>query len=423
MGEDDTTAHATFRAVFASAEFRALFVAQLLSVLGDQLARVAVSVLVFDRTNSAGWTALTYGLTYIPDLAAGPLLSGLADRYPRRAVMVTTDLVRAGLVAVMAVPGLPLPVAATLLVLVQAAGAPHGAARTATLAAAMTGDRFVVASGAQDMMVQTGQVVGFATGGAVIAVAGTGRGLMLDAVTFAVSAALVRLWVVDRPTQGRSQDVESAAWSWWDSLRIGLRLVVREPRPRALLGLACVAGFYVTVEGLAVPYASEIGQGPVAVGLLLAASPAGTVVGMFVLTRIAPQTRLRWMGLLAVAACAPLVVCLSRPGLLVTVGLWAMSGAASGYHMVAKAEFVKAVPDEHRAQCIGLAVTALRTAQGAGIVLAGAAASASSASTVIAGAGVLGMLVAAVAAGAWRRADAVPPGTGPQTHAGGTTGA
>ena len=41
---------ATFRDVFAIAEFRALWLAQLLSVAGDQLARVAMTVLVYDRT-------------------------------------------------------------------------------------------------------------------------------------------------------------------------------------------------------------------------------------------------------------------------------------------------------------------------------------------------------------------------------------
>ena len=50
---------ARWRDVFGHAEFRALFLAGVLSVAGDQLARVALSVLVFDRTDSAGLTALT----------------------------------------------------------------------------------------------------------------------------------------------------------------------------------------------------------------------------------------------------------------------------------------------------------------------------------------------------------------------------
>src|SRR5260370_33209854 len=47
------TATATFRDVFAIGEFRALWAAQVLSVVGDQLARVALTLLVFDTTKSA----------------------------------------------------------------------------------------------------------------------------------------------------------------------------------------------------------------------------------------------------------------------------------------------------------------------------------------------------------------------------------
>lgn len=72
-------ASATFREVLGIAEFRALWLAELQSIAGDQLARVALTVLVFSRTNSAAWTGLTYALTYLPDLIGGPLLAGLAD--------------------------------------------------------------------------------------------------------------------------------------------------------------------------------------------------------------------------------------------------------------------------------------------------------------------------------------------------------
>src|SRR5258708_19418067 len=73
----------TFREVFAVREFRALWLAQLLSVAGDQLARVAMTVLVFDRTHSALWTALTYPVTFLP-WVIGPLpLSRLPPPRPR----------------------------------------------------------------------------------------------------------------------------------------------------------------------------------------------------------------------------------------------------------------------------------------------------------------------------------------------------
>src|SRR2546430_11180257 len=104
--------------VFGHAEFRTLFAAGVLSVAGDQLARVALSVLVFDRTDSAGLTALTYALTYVPDLLFGPLLAGVADRLPRPRVLIVTALTRAVLVAALAIQALPLVGGAALRVAV-----------------------------------------------------------------------------------------------------------------------------------------------------------------------------------------------------------------------------------------------------------------------------------------------------------------
>jgi MFS family permease len=102
-------APATWRSLLAVGEFRGLWAAQVLSLLGDQLARVALTVLVFERTASALLTGLVYAVTMLPWLVGGPLLSGLADRRPRRAVMLTCLVISGVLVAGVAVPGLPLP--------------------------------------------------------------------------------------------------------------------------------------------------------------------------------------------------------------------------------------------------------------------------------------------------------------------------
>ena len=99
----------TFRSVFAVGEFRALWSAEALSQIGDQLARVALAVLVFDRTDSALLTGLTYALTMAPAFLGGIFLSGIADRLPRREVMVAADIARALLIGAVAIPGMPFP--------------------------------------------------------------------------------------------------------------------------------------------------------------------------------------------------------------------------------------------------------------------------------------------------------------------------
>ena len=66
MSEAAVTRRVTFGDVLANPEFRAMYVAQALSVAGDQLARIAVAVLVFSRSHSATLTGLSYAVSYLP---------------------------------------------------------------------------------------------------------------------------------------------------------------------------------------------------------------------------------------------------------------------------------------------------------------------------------------------------------------------
>ena len=97
----------SYREIFAIGEFRAIWSAQVLSCAGNQVAQVAIAILVYGRTHSPFLTALAYALTYLPPIAGGPLLSGLADLFPRRRVMITCDLLRVGTVGLMAIPAYP----------------------------------------------------------------------------------------------------------------------------------------------------------------------------------------------------------------------------------------------------------------------------------------------------------------------------
>src|SRR5260370_376503 len=109
-------------------ERRGLWLAFLLSVAGDQLALVALTVLVFDRTHSPLLTAATYAVSFLPWLLGGLALSGLADRLPRRLVMIACDLARAMLVATMALPGMPLWLLIALLFVMSLLHSPVRAA-------------------------------------------------------------------------------------------------------------------------------------------------------------------------------------------------------------------------------------------------------------------------------------------------------
>ncbi|WP_236050401.1 MFS transporter [Nonomuraea cypriaca] len=392
----------TYRQVIAIREFRALWYAQGFSLLGDQLAQVALAVLVYDRTGSPLATAAVYALTYLPSIVGGPLLAGLADRFARRGVMLACDLVRAVLVGAMAVPGVPFWALCALVFFVVLLSAPFSAARAALLPEVLEGDMYVIGSALQNMTNQAVQMLGFAAGGAAIATMGPYRALALDAATFLASALILISGVRRRP----ATDHAGAKPSMWAMTRAGAGLVFGSRKLRTLVLFAWLCGFYILPEGIAVPYAAKLYTGtlpiPVITGLLMAAMPTGTVVGAFLFSRfVAPPRRLRLMGWLAMLSCAPLIVTAVQPPLAVVLGAWFLSGVGGAYQLAANAAFVQSVPAERRAQAFGLVQSGLMAVQGIGILAGGFAAERLGPEPVVAAAGIMGLTCAAVLTMSW----------------------
>ncbi|WP_336215104.1 MFS transporter [Nonomuraea sp. LPB2021202275-12-8] len=393
---------ATYGEVIAIKEFRALWYGQGLSLLGDQLAQVALAVLVYDRTGSAFATAAVYALTYLPSIVGGPLLAGLADRFARRGVMVACDLIRAALVGVMALPFIPFPVLCALVFLVVLLSAPFSAARAALLPEVLEGDRYVVGSALQNMTNQAVQMLGFAAGGAVIATMGPYRALAINAATFLGSALILVTGVRRRPTAER----DGGKPSMWRMTGAGARLVFGDRKLRTLVLFAWLCGFYILPEGIAVPYAVELYTGtlpvPVITGLLMAAMPTGTVLGAFLFSKfVSPPGRLRLMGWMAMLSCAPLIVTAMRPPLAVVLAAWVLSGVGGAYQLAANAAFVQRVPADQRGQAFGLVQSGLMAVQGIGILVGGYAAEKLGPEPVVALAGITGLTAAAVLAMIW----------------------
>ena len=161
--------------VLRDRSFQALSLANFVSLAGDQIARVALSVLVYDRTSSAALTGLTYALSYLPSVVGGPLLAGLADRRPRRSVMIWCDLLRAVLVLLMAVPGVPLPLLLALLAVVTLCEAPFDAARGAMMPDVLPGERYAIGGAVGQVVLQAAMVAGFADRWRAVAVRDAAR--------------------------------------------------------------------------------------------------------------------------------------------------------------------------------------------------------------------------------------------------------
>jgi predicted MFS family arabinose efflux permease len=382
----------TFSEVLAVREFRRLWLAGAQSLLGDQLARVALALLVFDRTSSAADTALVYALTYLPAILGGVLLSGLADRFPRRTVMIVSDLLRVPLLGLMAIPRLPIWLLGVALILVVVLGVPFSAAQGALLPQIL-GDRGYVAGAGLRMVTDQGaQVLGFAFGGAIVAALGAHWALGLDAVSFAASALIVRFSVIDRERPDGAAGRSAGAFR---STADAVRLISSNRQLWTLMGLGWLAGFYVIPEGLAAPYGYGVGSGPTGVGLLMASLPAGQALGSWVLVRFVPERRRAGLvAPLAGASGLALTGCLASPGLGVSIALWAASGLAAAYQIQAATSFVSAIPDGQRGLALGLASSGLIAIQGVGILAGGFVGQQIGVSTTVGCAGAAGAILA-----------------------------
>ncbi|MEV4311641.1 MFS transporter [Actinocrispum sp. NPDC049592] len=393
---------ATFRDVFAVGEFRALWFAELLSMFGDQLARVALSILVYQKTNSAALTGLTYALTYAPSLLGGIFLSPIADRFPRREVMVAVDVIRAVVIGVAAIPGVPYQALWGLVAIVSLANPPFKASQLALMPDVLAGDRYVVGMAIRSMTIQTAQMLGFVGGGVLILSVDPHVGLLIDALTFVVSAAFVRFGLRYRPAAARpTQRVPFLA-----SVSAGGRLLFADHGLRTLLLYTWFLSLLTVYEGLAVPYAAEFHGSSAAVGLLLAADPLGSVIGTFAFTRwVSPDVRPRLVGILAILASVVLLVCFLHPGLIVSILVF-MAGGVLGATalMQATASLSLAVPDSARAQAMGLSNSGLSTITGISPAIGGVIADQlGSTATTVGVFGIVGLALAVPLGLAWQK--------------------
>ena len=193
-------------------EFRALWLSVILSAAGDRLALVAIAVLVYDRTRSPLLAAVAYAAGYLPWVIGGLFLADLADRRPRRTVMVTCDVVRAVFVAAMAVPGMPVTALVLLLFAATMFASPFESARASITPGILPGERYALGTAVIQTTYLTAEVAGAAAGGAAVTVFGVRPSLLIDAATFLASGLLIGLGTRARPAAAARRPARARRW-------------------------------------------------------------------------------------------------------------------------------------------------------------------------------------------------------------------
>jgi predicted MFS family arabinose efflux permease len=300
-------------------DYRLLFGAQAVSLLGDGMVNVALAFAVIDLGGGAPEIGLVFtarALALVLCLLAGGVVG---DRLPRRAVLISADLVRMasqGALAAVLIAGEPS--FATLAVLSGITGAASGffnPTSTAFLPAVVSAERLQQANALRGLVSSIGRIGGPSTAGLLVVTVGAGWALAVDAATFAVSAALLSRIRAPGDITRRPKSFLADLRDGWDAFRSRTWLwafVAWFSFGNLLYGCWAIVGPLVAERDLG-------GAGPW--GLIIAASGVGGVVGGVIALRVRPRRPLVFAVLCVSILFLPLgLLAAGLPAVLIAVG-------------------------------------------------------------------------------------------------------
>ena len=360
-----------------SGSFRSLLGSSVASALGASISSVAVNWLVYHYTHSTIDVAYVGLAGIVPGIVLGLFAGVLADRYDRRRLMVTADLVRmvvlAGLAGTLYLAGFSLLVILGAITLVYCFSALFTPASQAILPRIVATEHLESANGVLSALTATGYTMGAAVGGLVIVSAGAVAGLGINAATYAISGTLLFQIAA---TAGHPPPRRSTARA---SVRAELRegfdyMWAHRPVLEVTFGFLPANFLLTMVTSFFVVYAATIfGGDPTAYGFLAAGLAAGVAAGALAVPRLgARRFAGKLLGASVVAqggAVALLVVSRSLP-LSIVGAAWA--GVSIGLiNTVYFATMQAIVPNEVLARVLSIDSVGAFVAIPAGLVVGG----------------------------------------------------
>ncbi|SDG39797.1 MFS transporter [Sulfitobacter delicatus] len=315
--------------ILADRTYRHLFLAQVVALLGTGLATMALGLLAYDLAGERA--ALVLGTVFTIKMVAyvgiAPLASAFAERVPRRAMLVTLDLIRAAV-------ALALPFVTevwqiyVLIFLLQAASAGFTPTFQATIPDVLPEEpRYTRALSLSRLAYDLENIVSPALAALFLAVMSYNMLFLGTVVGFLASALLVLSVVLPSPKTVTRRGI-------YDRTTRGIRLYLATPRLRGLLGLnlaVSAAGAMVLVNSV-VLVRGQLGLDDTALAWTMFAFGAGSMIAAFalppLLERVADRLVMLLGGALMVTALLGLALALTAVGLSwpLMLGVWLLIG-------------------------------------------------------------------------------------------------
>ncbi|MCB9452642.1 MAG: MFS transporter [Anaerolineaceae bacterium] len=272
-------------------DYTRLWVAQVISLLGDWFNTIVLSTLVAEYSGGSGAAVSGFLLArLIPPLVVAPFAGTLVDRFNRKTLLIISDVSRALVVALMLLATGPetLWLIYLLTILQFSLSAVFEPGRNAIVPSLIPREDLVLANTLGSVTWSAMLAGGAIIGGLVAAWFGTAFALVVDAISFLISALLITGITVHteytRPLTEATPAPNTAERGFWDGLRY-----LRQ-RPGLLATLLVKLGQSLgNVDALMIIYATELfivgKDGVISLSLMYAAFGLGAVVGPLLLNR------------------------------------------------------------------------------------------------------------------------------------------
>jgi predicted MFS family arabinose efflux permease len=331
-------------ACLAEPGFRNLYLARAVSVLGDGLVPVALAFGVLQTRNSASALGIVLACRFVSLVGLMPVSGVIADRLPRRAILICSDalrfVVQAAMAALLITRTAQVWQLAALTLLYGVGNAFFLPTSTGIVPQTVSAGRLQQANALIAMTQSAFSILGPAMAGAMVVTVGAGWTFVIDAASFAVSAGFTaRLPKIAASARGT------------ESFVTDLRLGWREFRARSWICLEVVYGALAALIVLApfqvlgpVLAKNELG-GASAWAAVVASFGAGSLTGGLMLLRVSPRKPLTASVLMLSLMALPAVI-LALPGRTVWIAAAAFAGGTgfAFYNAIIETTVQRTVP-------------------------------------------------------------------------------
>jgi len=286
--------------------FRFLWFGQVVSQMGDWFDTIAVYTIAL-RLGSTRSVALIMVARFLPSVVIGPLSGVIADRFSRRTIMITSDVIRALVVLGFLFVRRPdqMWLVYVLTVLQLAFSTFFEPAKTAAIPSIVSDRELVPANAIASVTWSVMLTLGAAIGGFVAGWFGTDAAFILDSLTFIASALLISaVRIPKRPARDQSKLTVRRAVGITDTIE-GAHYVSRRPRIFAYLMVKPAWGVGGGILTLLAVFGERIfpvgGNTAKGIGVLFTARGIGTAVGPIMARRWTGETRHQMQAAIGIA--------------------------------------------------------------------------------------------------------------------------